>query len=135
MTNKRTHKISRIPEDWWIYKFPFRPLEDLGWMMKLEDKEDIKGTPFYNKLFFTLLRDFTKAGWEGVGQIHVIFHPDFLNNGPQLVLFHVQHDKDDLSWIASPIELENKPGLELVKKGSYDFCFYDEDGNHNPNSL
>jgi hypothetical protein len=62
---------------------------------------------------------FLKAGWEGDGDIELIWIPPFLGSGfggtAGFYLWHVKQGNNGTSWIASPIKLPlNDEQLDLI---------------------
>jgi len=55
---------------------------------------------------------FLKAGWEGDGQIELMWIPPFMFHGTRteeftngIIVWHVKQKEDGFSWILSPIKL------------------------------
>ena len=65
---------------------------------------------------------FTRAGWEGDGNIGLIWIPPFLGGGcggtSGFYLWHVKQSKDGTSWIASPVVLPDEDD-RLAKETLY----------------
>lgn len=61
---------------------------------------------------------FREAGWDGIGEIRLMWIPPFMFQGDRtseftqgVIIWHVKQDEDGLSWILSPIELPNEENL------------------------
>lgn len=61
-----------------------------------------------------------QSGWEGDGEIGLIWIPPFLIHGYDtggFYVWHVKQDNNGTSWIASPKPLNQVDGLELEREG------------------
>lgn len=62
---------------------------------------------------------FLEAGWDGNGEIELMWIPPFMFTGERteefcngIIIWHVKQDEDGLSWILTPIKLPCESEIE-----------------------
>lgn len=101
------------------YVYSYRFLDDLRFV-----RDPIKATDEWNKLYpfeevnniselITSVREkFLREGWEGDGEIGLLWLPPFADTGTEdtfgTYIWHVKQQNNGISWLLSPVELHFK---------------------------
>jgi hypothetical protein len=125
--------MTDILEGWHIYSYCF--LDDLTFIHKPTpvNEEWRNNSPFpeidnLDEVIASVKQRFLKEGWEGDGEIGIIWLPPFVDIGIENTLgtyiWHVKQENNGISWLLSPVKLDfkrierqNPWDEELTKKG------------------
>ena len=92
-------------ENWHTYSYEY--LDDLSFMQPA--KEVLKDWPEGEKIVQAVSDKLIKRGWEGDGEMQLMWFPPFAGVGPDnnygCFAFHVKQLNDGISWIACPYSL------------------------------